>query len=88
MVNNTKRLSIRLTAIAASLVLIAAACLMGFSQGAYAADASYGTTDFNVKVVANENNSFDVQEDITVDFWYPHHGIYRYIPDNGVISYN
>ena len=84
MTKNIKKISIRLTAIAASLVLIAAACLLGFTQGAYAADASYGTKEFSVNVVANENNSFDIQEDIKVDFWYPHHGIYRYIPDNGV----
>ena len=87
MKTNNKSLSIRLAAIAASLVLIAATVL-GYYQTSYAADASYGTNSFDVKVVAHENNSFDIQEDITVDFWYPHHGIYRYIPDNGVTINN
>ncbi len=82
-----KSLSIRLAAIAASLVLIAATVLV-YYQPVYAADASYGTNSFDVQIVANENNSFDVKEEITVDFWYPHHGIYRYIPDNGVTISN
>ena len=87
MKTHNRSLSIRLAAIAASLVLIAA-MVLGYYQTSYAADASYGTNSFDVHVVAHENNSFDVQENIVVDFWYPHHGIYRYIPNNGVTLSN
>ncbi|MBO5514177.1 MAG: DUF2207 domain-containing protein, partial [Mogibacterium sp.] len=48
------------------------------------ADETYLTPTFNVDIKASENNSFAVKETIDVDFLYPHHGIYRYIPKNGV----
>ena len=48
------------------------------------ADDSYRTTTFNVDISASEDNSFYVNETIDVNFTYPHHGIYRYIPQNGI----
>lgn len=68
--------------IAALLLLFAFACPVA-SLPAYA-DDSYRTTFFNVDISASEDNSFVVNETIDVDFTYPHHGIYRYIPLNGV----
>ena len=51
---------------------------------ANAEDNTYSTPSFHVEVVASENNTFQVDETIDVDYEYPHHGIYRYIPTNGV----
>ena len=50
----------------------------------YAEDNTYTTPLFNVDITASEDNSFQVNETIDVDYIYPHHGIYRYIPTNGV----
>ncbi|MBR2539671.1 MAG: DUF2207 domain-containing protein [Mogibacterium sp.] len=50
----------------------------------HAEDNTYTTTSFHVNVDASENNSFSVTETIDVDYIYPHHGIYRYIPTNGI----
>jgi len=46
----------------------------------YAEDNTYTTPLFNVDITASEDNSFQVNETIDVDYIYPHHGIYRYIP--------
>ena len=46
---------------------------------AYAADRE--TPSFNVSVKVNENNSYDITEDVTMVFNTPGHGIYRYIPE-------
>lgn len=51
---------------------------------AYAEDNTYSTPSFHVDVTASEDNSFQVEETIDVDYIYPHHGIYRYIPTNGI----
>lgn len=78
----------------ASLICRAAAIIAVFSlflfafplagQEAYAEDNTYSTPSFHVDVEASEDNSFQVEETIDVDYEYPHHGIYRYIPTNGV----
>lgn len=73
----------RIAAIAAVVSLL----LFAFpvtGHEAYAEDNTYSTPSFNVDIVASEDNSFQVREKIDVDFTYPHHGIYRYIPTNGI----
>lgn len=40
----------------------------------------YVINKYDVNVVVNENNTFDITENITVYFNYPKHGIYRTIP--------
>ena len=67
---------------AAALLLLVLVCPAA-SLRAYA-DDSYRTDTFNVDISASEDNSFVVNETIDVDFLYPHHGIYRYIPLNGI----
>lgn len=49
-----------------------------FSPRLFASD--YETTSYKVAVLANEDNSFLVNETITVDFLVPKHGIFRVIP--------
>ncbi|MBQ9075561.1 MAG: DUF2207 domain-containing protein [Mogibacterium sp.] len=71
-----------ITAAAAAILLLVSACQQA-SLSVYA-DDSYRTTVFDVDISASEDNSFAVNETIDVDFLYPHHGIYRYIPKNGV----
>lgn len=44
---------------------------------------AYTTDSYNVNVKVNENNSYQVEENIHVDFNESKHGIYRYIPLNG-----
>jgi len=76
----------RVLSVAASLALVlmlTAGFCTGTLQEAYAADSSYGTENFDVTVDVNEDNSYNITESIVVDFYYPHHGIYRYIPENG-----
>ena len=75
--------SIRLDiAIIAAALLILSACPQTTLR-AYA-DDSYRTTAFDVDISAAEDNSFVVNETIDVDFLSSHHGIYRYIPLNGI----
>lgn len=78
----------KLAVIAVSFVLCMPMMLC-FIQGgeligkSYASDNTYNTNKFYVDVNALENNAFEIREDIQVDFFYPHHGIYRYVPING-----
>lgn len=69
-------------AVVAVIMLFVFACPLTSLQ-AYA-DETFLTPTFNVDIKASENNSFVVKETIDVDFLYPHHGIYRHIPKNGV----
>ena len=71
------------TAVAALLLLLMSACRPQASFNVYADDL-YRTTAFNVDISASEDNSFTVNEKIDVDFTYSQHGIYRYIPKNGI----
>ncbi len=66
----------------AAVLLLAFACHQTSLQAH--ADDSYTTSNFNVDIIASEDNSFTVSEKIDVDFIYPHHGIFRYIPTNGI----
>ncbi|MEA4987974.1 MAG: DUF2207 domain-containing protein [Anaerovorax sp.] len=49
--------------------------------------ANFETEQYDVSLDVKENNSFYVEEDITVNFTSPSHGIYRYIPKTGRIAY-
>ena len=69
-------------AAAAVLLLLVLACQRAFFI--VYADDSYRTASFNVDISASEDNSFDVNETIDVDYLSPHHGIFRYIPLNGI----
>lgn len=63
----------------ATLLLCMNAAL--FSAGTvYAADDSYTTNSFDVDIEVSENHVMSFDEKIVVDFFEPHHGIYRYIP--------
>ena len=73
---------LRKVAVVAVLMLFVFACPLTSLQ-AYA-DETFLTPTFSVDISASEDNSFTVKETIDVDFLYPHHGIYRYIPKNGV----
>lgn len=54
----------------------------GESSVAY--DSNMETRDYQVDITVEEDNSYLVEEEITVDFQLPRHGIYRYIPAKGV----
>ncbi len=41
---------------------------------------SYTTDSYDVDIVVNENNTYEIQETISVNFAENKHGIYRYIP--------
>ena len=73
--------------IAAVLAAVCVCVLMmpwGSDGGAaYATDNTMYTTDYEVNVQVHENNSYDFEERLTIDYMTPHHGIYRYIPING-----
>lgn len=52
-------------------------CISG-ETAVFAAD--FQTNDYDVHVKVNENQSYDISESIRVNFTYPKHGLYRYIP--------
>ncbi len=47
----------------------------------------YDTLDYQVDLTVHQNNTFSVQETITVDFLSPAHGIYRYITTGGEVFF-
>ncbi len=49
-----------------------------------AEEQDYVTKSFDVKINALVNNTYEVTENITVDFNKPHHGIYRYINEENM----
>jgi uncharacterized membrane protein YgcG len=67
------------------IILFAMMILFGLNT-VWAADESYVTKNYDVRMDVNGNNTFLVQEDIKVDFTEPRHGIYRYIPYKGTIT--
>ena len=71
-----------------AVTVIAALVLMivPFSASeAYAADNTMATTAYNVEVEVSEDNSYDFHEHLDMYYVTPHHGIYRYIPTQGVM---
>ncbi|MBQ0018246.1 MAG: DUF2207 domain-containing protein [Clostridiales bacterium] len=86
--NRRHSLITRISVIAVSFVLCMSVAIglthnAGLTEEAYASDNTYTTNSFVVDVTAKENNAFSIREDIQIDFFYPHHGIYRYVPING-----
>lgn len=57
-------------------VMLLAAVLMSAPALAY----SYTTEDYQVDIKVNENNTYQVEESIDVNFYTDKHGIFRYIP--------
>lgn len=51
--------------------------MFGLTASAY---SGYTITDYDIDMVVNENNTFDITEAITVDFDTAKHGIFRKIP--------
>ena len=49
-------------------------------------DYQYVIDSYDVNVVVNENNTFDITETITVFYQVPKHGIYRKIPMRNKIT--
>ncbi|MBR1802042.1 DUF2207 domain-containing protein [Candidatus Saccharibacteria bacterium] len=49
-------------------------------QNASAATSEYTISDYKISMVVNENNTFDITEEITADFHVPKHGIFRTLP--------
>lgn len=49
--------------------------------------ANYKTKGYDVNVVVSENGVLQITETMDVDFHTPSHGIYRYIPYSGDITY-
>ncbi|HCU08446.1 MAG TPA: hypothetical protein DF480_05740, partial [Clostridiales bacterium] len=72
-----------------ALVLISVCLGMLLSLPLCAAGQSiqYDTLDYHVDLTVHENNSYAVQETITVDFRSPAHGIYRYITTGGEVFF-
>lgn len=64
-------------ALSLAILLAAAFCLM--PQTARAA-SNFWIEDYDIQVVVNEDDTYDVTETINVHFTYPSHGIYRTIP--------
>ncbi|MDD3186463.1 MAG: DUF2207 domain-containing protein [Anaerostipes sp.] len=65
-------------------VFVSIFCLLQMNESrVFAAD--YDTRVYNVNVNVNKDQSYDITEAIHVNFTYPKHGIYRYIPYVGEI---
>ncbi len=56
-----------------------------FIPQASAGLGGFDTLDYDVEVYVDSRNVYMIQENIAVDFWEYHHGIYRYIPVLGTI---
>ena len=52
------------------------------------ADNGYYISDYNIKINVNEDNSYDITENITADFLENRHGIIRQIPLKNTITRN
>ena len=56
-------------------------CFLIFSNSNVSAiDNSYKITKYNVLMTVNEDNTFDITEEITANFLTSKHGIFRYLP--------
>ena len=69
----------RSAAVLLSVLIVMIPVLCQSLDAAYA-DDSYMTDSFDVVIDVTENHVIKYDETITVDFFSPHHGIYRYIP--------
>lgn len=49
-------------------------------------DMNMTTNSYHTEIQVQQNNSYLVSEVIQVDFFMPRHGIYRYVPQKGIIT--
>ena len=63
--------------------ILASVFMTSFAAVSYA-DSAYTTEEYNVNVNVDESNSYIITETITVHFPSSQHGIFRYIPTDGV----
>ena len=84
---NNKRIASRIAAVIGIVAVIL--CMSPFGVlNVTAADNTMYTNEYNVRVEVAENNSYDYQEDLSVYYMTPHHGIYRYVPVQGQVISN
>lgn len=84
---NNKRIASRIAAVIGIFAVIL--CMSPFGVlNVTAADNTMYTNEYNVRVEVAENNSYDYQEDISIYYMTPHHGIYRYVPVQGQVISN
>ncbi len=62
------------------LLIIAVLCVFLFPSFAFAAGGGFTITSYDINVQVNGNNTYNVTENITADFYESHHGIERLIP--------
>lgn len=62
------------------ILLIAAVLCVFLFPSLARAQGEYQINSYNVDIVVNENNTYDVTENITADFFVSKHGIERFIP--------
>ena len=74
--------AVRVLAAAAVLALIIMMVPAGWYS--YAADNTMKTTEYDVDVEVSESNTYSYHEHLDMYYMTPHHGIYRYIPTQGV----
>lgn len=63
--------------------ILASVFITGFAAAGYA-DSAYTTEEYDVNVNVDESSSYIITETITVHFPSSQHGIFRYIPTDGV----
>lgn len=68
------------------VLIIAVLCVFLFPGFAFAAGGGFNITSYDVQVQVNENNTYNVTENITADFYESHHGIERLIPQKVTAS--
>lgn len=69
------------------LAFLCLCLLLALPLSASGQSIQYDTLDYQVDLTVHDNNTFSVQETITVDFLSPAHGIYRYITTGGEIFF-
>ena len=67
------------------LLIIAVLCVFIF-PGIASAAGGFNITSYDVNIQVNENNTYNVTENITADFYENHHGIERFIPQQVTAS--
>ena len=69
-----------------SILIICFMLLMTNQSLAITSDFSYKIESYDINMIVNEDNTFDITENITVDFKEAKHGIYRKIPLKNAIT--
>ena len=81
-----RSLPVRIAAVCAAAAIAVLTVPLGWTAGteAWASDNTMMTDAYNVDVVVAEDNTYDFHEHLDIDYITYHHGIYRYIPMQGV----